>query len=249
MFLMMRSQAKTVNRWILAVLLIGSIAAYVQNVNYSWGQRTSAAGSPAVVEFGQLGSVSIKTSRRANDFPTMIFTDARGGVLLTTAVGAGNRIFRINPEENRDGRENPILRFSVVDGPATKSKVVFAAAMYGGGSDCEYQGTVIGATNGHLRPLLLDQAFTNAEGGMYLGDLGENRGYGFAVWNFIWGSEAHVDPHHYNVKLFRFDPVAGQMVKIADLKTTRSYKTDTEALSEFGLHYPNLLRSIPDFGC
>jgi hypothetical protein len=84
---------------------------------------------------------------------------------------------------------------------------------------------------------------------MYLGDLGEDRGYGFAEWNFIWGQEGHVEPHHYMVKLFRFDPVAGTMVKIADLTTTRSYKTDDEALAEFGLRYPNLLRSIPDFGC
>ena len=236
-------------RCLLALLLIGSIAAYVQNVNYSWGQEKSATGSPTVVEFGQFGPVSIKTSRHTNSYPTIIFTDAQGRVLLTTAVGVGNRIFRINPEENRDGRENPIMRFSVVDGPVAKSKVVFAAAMYGGGTDCEYQGTVIGASDGRLRALLPKQAFANAEGGMYLGDLGENRGYGFAEWNFIWGSEGHVDPHHFNIKLYRFDPVAGTMVKIADLTTTRSYKTDTEALAEFGLHYSNLLRSISDFGC
>lgn len=236
-------------RCLLAVLLIGSIAAYVQNVNYSWCEEKSAIRSHTVVQFAQLGPVSIKTSRHPNGFPTIIFTDARGRVLLTTAVGAGNRTFRINPEENRDGRENPILRFSVFDGPVAKSNVVFAAAMYGGGSDCQYQGTVIGAADGHLRPLLPKQAFTNAEGGMYLGDLGESRGYGFAEWNFIWGSESHVDPHRFNVKLYRFDPVAGSMVKIADLTTTRSYKTDTEALAEFGLHYPNLLGSIPDFGC
>jgi hypothetical protein len=229
------------------MLLIGTIASV--DVLYSWGQEKSATGSPSVVEFAQLGSVTIKTSRHANGYPTIIFTDAKGRVLLTTAVGVGNRIFRINPEENRDGRENPIIRFSVVDGPLAKSKVVFAAAMYGGGSDCEYQGTVIGATDGRLRPLLSKQAFANAEGGMYLGDLGEYRGYGFAEWNFIWGSEGHVDPHRFNVKLYRFDPVAGSMVKVADLTSTGSYKTDTEALAEFGLHYPNLLRSFPAFGC
>lgn len=237
------------NRCLIAAVLIGSIAICDQNVKYSWGEEKSATGSPTHLEFEQLGPVSIKISRHANGFPTIIFTDARGKVLLTTAIGAGNRIFRINPEENRDGKENPVMRFSVADGPVAKSKVVFAAAMYGGGSDCEYQGTIIGAINGHLRPLLPKQAFANAEGGMYLGDLGENRGYGFAEWNFIWGSESHVDPHRFNVKLYRFDPVAGTMVKIADLTTTRSYNTDTEALAEFGMHYPNLLRSIPDFGC
>jgi hypothetical protein len=212
------------------------------------------AGTPTAqqlrsVDFPQLSSVSIKTTRPLNGFPTIAFTNARGKVLFKTAIGADNHIFRINPEENRDGRENPILRVSVIDGPEPESKAIFAAAMYGGGSDCEYQGTVIGARNGQLRSWLSTQAFTNAEGGMYLGDLRQNRGYGFAVWNFIWGPESHVDPHRFNVKLFRFDLAAGEMVKIADLNTTRSYRTDEEALAEFGMHYPNLLRSIPDFGC
>ncbi len=231
------------------MLLIGSAAASVQNVLCSWGQEKSATVSPTIVEFAQLGTVGIQTSRHTNAYPRIIFTDAQGRILLTTAVGVGDPIFRINPEENRNGRENPIIRFSVVDGPMARSKLVFAAVMYGGGSDCEYQGAVIGAINGHLRPLLPKHPFVNAEGGMYLGDLGENRGYGFAEWNFIWGSEGHADPHRFNVKLYRFDPAAGSMVKIADLTTTRSYKNDDEALAEFGLHYPNLLRSIPDFGC
>jgi len=238
-----------VNRSLLAALLIGSFANYVQDVECSWGQEKSATESPTIVEFGQLGPVRINASRPANGFPTIIFADANGRVLLRAALGAGNGIFRINPEENRDGRENPILRFSVIDGPSAKSKLILGVAMYRGGSDCEYQGTVIGETKGHLRALPPKQDFVNAEGGMYLGDLGEDRGYGFAVWNFIWGSEGHADPHRFNVKLFRFDPTTGQMVKITDLRTTRSYNTDEDALAEFGLHFPNLLRSFPDFGC
>jgi hypothetical protein len=209
----------------------------------------SAAQEPRTLDFPKLGLVSISLTRPLNGFPTITFRNARGNVLYTTAIGAHNRIFRINPEENRDGRENPVLRYSVVNGPGTDSKTVFAAAMYGGGSDCEYQGAVIGMWKGQLRSWLPKQAFTNAEGGMYLGDLGQGRGYGFAVWNFIWGSEAHPDPHHYNVKLFRFDPATGEMVGIADLNTKGSYGTDGEALAEFGMHYSNLLRTIPDFGC
>jgi hypothetical protein len=207
------------------------------------------------VEFGQLGPVRIKTSYPVNGFPTLTLTDAHGRVLLRTAVGvdAGNQFFWVNPKGGHDGKqnpaENPILRYLVVDGPTAKSKAVLGVAMYLGGSDCAYQGTAIGEFQGNLRTLLPKQVFTNAEGGMYLGDLGGNRGYGFAVWNFIWGAEAHLEAHRYNVKLFRFDPVAGQMVKIAELNTRRKYDTDKDALAELGLHFPNLFRSIPDFGC
>lgn len=216
-------------------------------------QNSTVAGTEAAltrsIEFPSLGPVFIKTVRPFNGFPAITFTSRAGELLLRTRIGTGDSTFRINPEENRDGRENPTLRYLVVDGPVSNSPVIFAAAMYGGGSDCQYKATVIGAHNGQLRSYLPRQAFANAEGGMYVGDLGDKRGYGFAVWNFIWGSEGHADPHRYNVKLFRFDPVAGVMLRIADLDTTRSYGTDEEALAEFNLHFPNLLRSISDFGC
>ena len=241
------------NRWSLAaVLTLGTVVLAYDSISIAITQPVAAASAtqqPLVVDFPQLGSVSIRVTRPLNGFPTISFTNSNRQPLFTARVGAGNQIFRINPEENRDGRENPILRYLIVDGPTMGSKAVFAVAMYGGGSDCEYQGTLIGAYKGQIRSWLPKQAFTNAEGGMYVGDLGDKRGYGFAVWNFIWGSEGHADPHHFNVKLFRFDPSLGMMVKIADMNTTGTYRTDEEALAEFGMHYPNLLRSISDFVC
>jgi len=241
-----------VKKYLSTALIVGSVAVCVQGFHCLLAQEKPATKSPAVVKFEQLGTVRIRTSYPINGFPTLIFTNTHGKVLLKTVVG-DDRLSRINPELNHDGtqspEENPILRFLVADGPAAKSKVVLAIAMLGGGSDCAYQGAVVGEYQGQLRSLLPKQVFTNAEGGMYLGDLGGNRGYGFAVWNFIWGSEDHMHPHRYNVKLFRFDPAAGQMVKIADLNTKRKYDNDTDALAELGLHFPNLLRSISDFGC
>jgi len=241
------------NRWYLAAALtVGSAVLAYDSIPTAITERDAEASSrqqPQVINFPQVGSVSIRTTRPLNGFPTITFTTNNGQVLFTTRIGTDNSVFRINPLENRDGRENPVLRYLIVDGPALGSKAVFAAAMYGGGSDCEYQGTLIGAHKGQLRSWLPKQAFTNAEGGMYVGDLGDHRGYGFAVWNFIWGSEGHVDPHHFNVKLFRFDSSVGKMAEIADLNTTGTYRTDEEALAEFGMHYPNLLRSISDFDC
>jgi len=109
-------------------------------------------------------------------------------------------------------------------------------------------GTVVGVHKGAFRVLLQEKPeLISAEGGMYLGDLGKKRGYGFAMWNMIWDQscEAHVDPHRYVVRLYRFDKKAGGMVKTADLKTRKKYLDGRGALhKEFGIDYTNLLQSI-----
>lgn len=105
---------------------------------------------------------------------------------------------------------------------------------------------MVGIHRGTLRALLQKPEQTPAEGGMYLGNLGEKYGYGFAAWNMIWDvdNEAHPDPHRYAVRIYRFDRKAGRMVKIADLKTKSKYTDDRKALhKEFEMDYPNFFQS------
>jgi hypothetical protein len=212
---------------------------------------TSAGQQATTVQFSEIGQVFIRTARPTGGFPTILFTDAQRKVLLSVELGADDPLlFRITPEEGPGGMEDPILRYAMVNGPKPGSKAVLAVSMYTGGSDCEYKATVVGPQHGQLQSWLDKQVVTtNAEGGMYLGDLGKGRGYGFAVWNFLWESDGHSSPHRYSLDLYRFDPNDGKLKLIAKMETKRTYGRDTEALAEFGLRYPNLLRSFADFRC
>lgn len=196
-----------------------------------------------------IGEVLIETSRPSNQLPTIRFRDAKRRLLLEGKIGTSDpSIFRVNPLENEGGRENPILRYAIIRDLGS-TPIVFAVSMYGGGSDCEYEAAAFGEHKGRLQPLFLTQPLVNAEGGMFFGDLGLGRGRGFAVWNLIWGSEGHVAPHRYRLDLYRLDAASGKFTKIYGKVTHSAYATDSDALAELGVRYPNLLRSFPALSC
>jgi hypothetical protein len=189
----------------------------------------------------------VKTSRPIGGYPTISFAKTQGVLLSSFRIGKDNSVFRITEEILANG--NPSLNYFLLDGPPQQPNVVLAVAMYGGGTDCEYAGQVIGQRGGRLVSLLPKQFFANTEGGIYWGDLGGNRGFGFAAWNFVWGSEGHADPHLYRINLYAFDLQTNQMKLVFDRTTEHKYPVDTEALAEFGLKYKNLLLSSSSFNC
>ena len=122
--------------------------------------------------------------------------------------------------------------------------------MFVGGSDCGYGGIVRGDHAGQIEEWTQEPVFTNVEGGMYLGELGGKRGYGLAVWGFIWGKdEAHFQAHRYSVASYQYDEQTAKMVKLEELITKGRYKSDEQALAEMRPHYPSFLRSTRDFRC
>jgi hypothetical protein len=213
---------------------------------------TTLVKQQGTVEFPVIGPVTIRASLPMNQFPVVSFFDRNGKLLLSQKLGTDNALlFRANPLENTDGGENPTVRFKQVPGPVPDQLAILSIAMFHGGSDCAYEGTLIGEHNDHLKSFFTKPVGNNAEGGMYVGDLGDGKGYGFASWNFIWdmGTESHVDPHRYRVKLYRFDHNSGTMVLFFDRKTAKKYEDPQNALSEFGLKYEDILASLPDFTC
>lgn len=200
------------------------------------------------VQLPGLGQVTIDTSAPVGGFPTLTIRDAAGKVLISKQVGADRSYgFRVLADEDAT---KPLLRFAVFPGPSPDAKAILAVAMFAGGSDCGYEGIVLGDEDGRITNWTPTPVFTNVEGGMYLGDLGGRRGYGLAVWGFIWGKgEAHFQAHRYKIDFYRFDSISGKMVKTEELTTKNKYETEDQALGEFGLHYANFLRSTRDFGC
>jgi hypothetical protein len=198
--------------------------------------------------FPGIGPVSIKTVKSVGAVPAIVMTNANGKVLLSTTVGGSeSEYFKI--QQNADGTMNPTVHYAVLPGPDPSSLAVLAVAAATGGSDCAYEALVFGSERGKLSLWTPHNIETLAEGGIYVGDLGGRRGYGLAVWNFIWGSEPHVAPHRYTVTLYKLNRKRMQFFKTTTLTSRGHYADDMSALRELKLTFPNLTRSIPKLAC
>ncbi len=199
-------------------------------------------------DFPGIGTVTIRTIKAVGALPAVVIADAKGRVLLNATVGGTqSEYFRI--AQGADGTLNPTVHYAVLPGPDPSSRAVLAVAAATGGSDCAYEAIVFGSERGKLSlwtPKTLD---TMAEGGIYVGQLSPRRGYGLAVWNFIWGNEPHVAPHRYRVWLYHLNRRRMVFYPSITLTTRGHYSDDGSALHELGLTFPNLTKAIPNLSC
>lgn len=170
----------------------------------------------------------------------MIFRAGRSNAdLLQTSLGSGS----LDPKyiDTATGADPfPIGRFKVVQLNGVESPLVFLAAMEAGGSDCSYWGSVVGEVGGKLEVVSPALPMVNAEGGYALTQSSPGNPE-LVAWNFIWAkNEAHVDPHAYWVKVYRWNPATGKFV------LSKSYEVPKNG-PEVG--FSNLLGRIPDFTC
>jgi hypothetical protein len=195
-----------------------------------------------VARYSRLGELRVEADESVGNAPRLVISEALSGrSIFSKALGDP-----ILPEMV----SRPILRFTVNEGPRPQSPLILAVAMSPGGSDCGYEGIVVGESKGRLAVLTPKPVGTYAEGGMYLGDLGNSRGFGLAVWNFIWAEdESHVDKHRYEVSLYRYDAVQSRFKLIDRVVSKQKYDLPAEALAELGLHYENVFRRFPEFSC
>jgi len=187
--------------------------------------------------------------RSRDGFAAFTFSDARGNLLYKRVESESDPKFSsydAGTRRSAEAGDAPRVGFRVVDGPTAGSKMVFLATLTGGSGNFAY-GTLVGVHKGALRVLLEKEE--TSKGGMYVGDLGKKRGLGFAAWWAVGDGKSNADPSSYAVRLYRFDQEAGQMMKIADLKTKNKYDDNRKALKELGLDYPNILQTIPTLRC
>jgi hypothetical protein len=201
----------------------------------------------AIVKYDGYGELRVEAMEPVGNLPKVLISEKFSGrSIFATNVGTA----RVRPDE---GASKTILRFVVVEGPHPRSPMVLAVSMSPGGSDCGYEGVVVGEVGerkhriGVLTPKPVNLM---AEDGIYLGDLGPGLGYGLAVANFIWAEgEAHPDKHQYEVTLYSYDP-SGTRFRIArKLRSKGKYDLPADAMAELGFHSRNLIRDIPDFAC
>jgi hypothetical protein len=208
----------------------------------------TARAEHSEADFPGIGMVTIRTIKAVGALPSVALANAQGRVLLNATVG-GTQSEYFRMAQGADGKMNPTVHYAVLPGPDPTSRAVLAVAAATGGSDCAYEAIVFGSERGKLSlwtPKTLD---TMAEGGIYVGDLGARRGYGLAVWNFVWGNEPHVAPHRYRVWLYHLNRSRMKFYPMATVTTHGRYASDTAALRELRLTFPNLTRAIPNLAC
>lgn len=104
--------------------------------------------SHVTTQLPDLGRVTIDTSAPVGGFPTITIRDATGKVLILQQVGADRSYgFRVLADEDAT---KPLLRFGIFPGPSPDAKAILAVAMFAGGSDCGYEGVVLGDDAGHI---------------------------------------------------------------------------------------------------
>ncbi len=208
----------------------------------------AARAEHSAVDFPGIGPVTIRTIKAVGALPSIALAAPDGTVLLNATVG-GTRSNYFRMSEDARGTLNPTVHYAVLPGPDPTSRAVLAVAAATGGSDCAYEGIVFGSERGKLSLWTPQTIDTLAEGGIYVGDLGGRRGYGMAVWTFIWGDEPHVAPHRYKVSLYHLNRSQMKFYLTETLVTHGYYADDTAALHELRLDFPNLTKSIPHLSC
>lgn len=199
-----------------------------------------------------IGHILVSSVFPRGGFPTARFQNEAGEVLYSVPVGRSDPdIFQIDEEAPDPKYPNvgpsKMVYFVIESKPQPTS--VLAIAMYTGGSDCEYVPALVGPNRGKLRSWLQQEPVVNGQGGLYVGNLGHQRGFGLAAWTFIWEDGAHWGSHRYHVELYRIDPETRTSSLVFERDTRRKYGEGTEALKEFGLKYQNVLARSPALGC
>ena len=208
----------------------------------------SGAAQSAAVYFPGVGTVRVEALELEGHLPRMVLTEqSTGRQLLSTDLGTSWPDRYVIHHDW--GVMCPRLRFRWLRMSGLPSPLILAAVMTPGTSDCGYLSVVISAVKGHLKVLTPEPLWTDVEGGVYVGDLGGGRGYGLVRWDFIWGHEAHVDPHQFEVSIFHFDPAESLFKLERKIISKKKYATGGEFLAKLGLHCRNWLLDFPDFGC
>jgi hypothetical protein len=207
----------------------------------------------AFVDFKEIGEVQVEAEEPIGELPRLIFTDAQRGRQLTT-VSVGNVDPVFFPKLSA-GDDYPKLRFRVLNVAKLPDPLVLAVGMMPGGSDCGYQPVVIASVGGHITSLLRKQITFTTQDAIAFGDLGNGRGYGFAVINYLSrDDEAHYQQHYFTVEFFKWSERRGAFERVE--KYTTKKKTDAIGAGiESGLprdeiiDREKLVEWFPDFRC
>jgi hypothetical protein len=205
-------------------------------------QEESGVEQHGMVDFPGIGRLRIEVIKSRNS-NRVVFRSNKTGKIVNPLTRAGQR-----PDASRlkvSARE--AIYFKIENSDSVSSPLIYVTTVYRGADHCAFTMQVIGEVAGRLRFLTSKPFETDDMGGMHVGDLGQQRGQGVAVWSFIWGNdEAHFEAHRYKFELYKYESNKQRFVKITTVNSKRRYQQGKDAAQELHLPYKNFLLSCEE---
>lgn len=203
----------------------------------------------ATATFPSLGMVRIRALETPQEPLKLEFYSLRQKTVLTTLEMENSML------SEKPGPASEFLRFQVTSLPSLSQPLIFAVMVSPGGSDATFFAYVIGWKEGRFQVLSDDSIETQVQGGLFLGNLGKEYGYGVASWTFLWCAEkettepdcreTHYDKHRYEINLYPLDTQSLTFKPAITLRTKRKYAGHGEgALKEFGFTFQDVRRRM-----
>ncbi|MGA3286129.1 MAG: hypothetical protein ABSD46_01740 [Bacteroidota bacterium] len=139
------------------------------------------------------------------------------------------------------------VRFKVIKLPEFADSVLVAVAVSPGGSDSQYESTVIGILNGKIQDSFHEHLVSHNQGALCIEPLSHSDSTNIILWKELWEDGAHYDPHRYSATVFNWNGLFFKQVK--SLETKKKYPVWQDAAKNLGFKssfdYVGFL--IPDF--
>jgi hypothetical protein len=199
----------------------------------------------AKLRFSKLGLVEVRAVEEIGQFPRIEFINLKTNRLIK-AVNLGTN----QPDSFKIfdfcTKELPCAAFKVVKRKGFPNPLILAVGINYGGSDEDYEGTVIGEVNGKIEELMPEQMSISNQGGISIGNLGNKRGLGAVSWVFFWGNDnGHYGRHRYKIMIYSFNKKTRHFNKTEILETKKKYGGRGEkALTEYHLSVKDIRKSF-----
>lgn len=227
------------------LFFVGAVILLMNLVVFA-GNDKMRVSQTEIVKFPQNGELQVSAVEIIDKHLILRFSNSRTKKIIAS--------FQIKADDDRyipfhfSSTSSPFLRFRVLNIEGLPSPLIHAVALNPGGSDHAFMSVLIGEINGKLKILTPAPIETSIQGGVHIGALGENRGAGIAVWNFIWDkNEVHHAAHRYEFTFYRFDEKTGNFIKGETISSKQKHDTYEGALDEMKLSsFRNAQNVIPE---
>jgi hypothetical protein len=192
------------------------------------GAHQNVQAKVSTVNFPSLGNVTIEArytpilpeGDQPLQSPVLIFRDQRGLELERVTFGLG-----------KDWHS--ALNFEPVRLPGIKDPLIIAVAVQPGGSDAQFESTVVGVVRGELRDLIDEHPTSNVQGALTIDGPDKDGKWALVSFNFIWDSGIHYQAHPYQCTVYTWTGIGFKIEK--RLKTKVAHDTWLGAARELGL--------------
>ncbi len=194
--------------------------------------------SPKVTQAALIHSVDVRAIEEFGKAPRLDFFITGKGIAFSVEW---SKAFAPHPEPSYT---NPFMRFQAFNIRGLPNPLILAVAVAPGGSDSVYESYIIAPASGTFKLMTQGPLTNNDDGGIFIGHINKSFGFGLISWNFMWGDEAHSEPHRYNIQIFSWDRRCQCFRYVKAFTTDKKYPGWQAAFADLGFPRENLRDTV-----